>query len=88
MTLPASSSTGLFLRLIIVLGALFIGAPPASARVFDPETGRFLQRDPLGYPDGPNPYRYGHSNPVRGSDPSGTLWLLCPSGECEFGFQP
>jgi len=84
MTLPARFSTDLFLRLIIVLGALLIGAPPASARVFDPETGRFLQRDPLGYVDGPNPYCYVNSRPIFARDPRG-LAMSEGSGGCREG---
>jgi RHS repeat-associated protein len=40
-----------------------------GARYYSPESGRFLQPDPLF--DGPNPYMYVHGNPVRYVDPSG-----------------
>lgn len=43
-------------------------------RWYDPEMGRFLQQDPLGYVDGPNLYQYGLNNPASFSDPLG---LLC-----------
>ena len=38
--------------------------------------GRFLQRDPLGYFDGPNPYTYVRNNPVNYTDPKGeSVWI-------------
>lgn len=43
-------------------------------RYYDPEVGRFLTRDPLGYADGPNVYVYGNNNPVNKIDPQG-LWF-------------
>jgi RHS repeat-associated protein len=43
------------------------------ARYFDAAKGRFLQRDPLGYFPGMNLYEYAKSNPVRFTDPKGTL---------------
>lgn len=47
------------------------------ARYYDPETGRFMQRDPLGDIDGQNLYEYVSENPVSYSDPLG-LFLLDP----------
>jgi hypothetical protein len=41
------------------------------ARTYDPSSGRFLQRDPLGYVDGFNLYEYANSNPINMSDPYG-----------------
>jgi len=41
------------------------------ARYYDPETGRFLQRDPLGYASTPNLFEYVRNNPVNFLDPSG-----------------
>ncbi len=43
------------------------------ARAYDPETGRFLQRDPLGYVDGLGLYEYVGSRPSTSVDPSGAL---------------
>jgi len=40
-------------------------------RYYDPETGRFLQRDPAGYADGPSLYQYARSNPAFYVDPLG-----------------
>lgn len=42
-----------------------------GARYYNPETGRFLQRDPIGIDGGLNIYEYVHSNPLRAADPSG-----------------
>jgi|GEM_PF-2155711 len=41
------------------------------ARHYDPVLGRWLQRDPLPYNDGPNLYEPFRSNPLRFSDPYG-----------------
>ena len=43
-----------------------------GARWYDPEIGRWLTRDPIGYTGGPNLYEYVASNPVGGIDPEGT----------------
>jgi RHS repeat-associated protein len=48
----------------------------ARNRYYDPDLGRFISADPLGYVDGPNPYIYAMNSPVMYSDPLG---LACPS---------
>ena len=40
-------------------------------RSYDPASGRYLQPDPLGYPDGPDAYRYAQGDPVNRMDPTG-----------------
>ena len=40
-------------------------------RYYDPGLGRFLTRDPAGYPDGPNNYLYCDNNPVNKIDALG-----------------
>ncbi|MFH0790210.1 MAG: LamG-like jellyroll fold domain-containing protein [Candidatus Omnitrophota bacterium] len=40
-------------------------------RIYSPELGRFLQRDPQGYVDGVNLYAYVRNNPLRYLDPFG-----------------
>jgi RHS repeat-associated protein len=40
-------------------------------RYYDPEVGRYLTRDPIGYADGLNVYLYVHNNPINHIDPLG-----------------
>ena len=42
------------------------------ARLYDPEVGRFVQEDPLGYRGGPNLYAYASGDPLNRRDPWGT----------------
>ncbi|MDB5796889.1 MAG: hypothetical protein JWP36_791, partial [Paucimonas sp.] len=42
-------------------------------RYYDPRRGAYLTPDPLGTPDGPNPYAYVGSNPLRYVDPRGLV---------------
>ena len=43
------------------------------ARYYDPAHGQYLTPDPLGTPDGPNPYAYVAFNPLRHVDPDGLI---------------
>ena len=43
------------------------------ARYYDPEQGQYLSPDPLGNPDGPNPYAYVAFNPLRYVDADGLV---------------
>lgn len=43
------------------------------ARYYSPQTGRFIQRDPLGYADGMGVYAYVGNNPINFVDPDGKL---------------
>ena len=45
-------------------------------RYYDPGTGRFLNRDPIGYQGGVNLYGFAGGNPVNESDPNGTDALI------------
>ncbi len=42
-------------------------------RMYDPALGRYLTPDPLGAPDGPNPFIYVRNNPLKHVDPSGLV---------------
>ena len=42
-------------------------------RYYDTSSGRFLNRDPIGYDGGINVYAYAGGNPVRSIDPRGTM---------------
>jgi len=43
-------------------------------RYYDPASGRFLQRDPIGLAGGLNVYEYGRSHPTVWIDPTGLFW--------------
>jgi RHS repeat-associated protein len=46
-------------------------------RDYDPESGRYIQVDPIGLAGGINPYLYANASPLRYTDPTGTNpWLL------------
>ena len=44
-------------------------------RLYDPQMGRWLSREPLGEFENLNLYRYGFNNPIMGYDPNG-LWFV------------
>jgi RHS repeat-associated protein len=50
------------------------------ARYYDPELGRFLTEDPLGFQAGINFYAYVGNNPINANDPSGKICLPCVTG--------
>jgi len=56
-----------------------------GARYYDPSTGRFLQRDPIGVVGGTNVYTYLFNRPTVGVDPSGngfwgSVWRIIKIG--------
>ena len=55
-----------------------------GARYYDPATGRFLQRDPIGIRGGNNVYAYVGSTPTYRIDPSGLFFGCAP--EPDHGF--
>jgi len=60
----------LIVTLVVLLFSTF--ATPAAWAIYSPNSGRFMQRDPMGYVDGPSVYETLKSNPIRYVDPAGT----------------
>ena len=54
-------------------GLLYMGA-----RYYDPATGRFISKDPIGWAGGLNLYGYTGNNPVNWVDPEGLASVLEP----------
>lgn len=50
-------------------------------RYYDPQSGRWLSRDPIGLGGGVNVYGYCDGNPVMGADPSGLQGPIDPFGQ-------
>ncbi len=57
------------------------------ARYYDPQTGRFLSEDPIGFAGGDqNFYRFALNNPANFVDPSGDRWFPNPIAGYGLGF--
>ena len=50
------------------------------ARMYNPQIGRFMQTDPMGYSDGINWYAYCGNNPILTIDPSGKIVVNLVAG--------
>ncbi len=56
------------------------GLDMMAARFYDPTTGRFLSRDPIGVAGGGNIYAYAKNNPLSSVDPSGlATYVVAPA---------
>ena len=55
-----------------------IGIYHYKARTYQPQLGRFMQTDPLGFADGLNLYNYVGGDPINFADPTGLLCIAAP----------
>jgi hypothetical protein len=68
----------LMMKLLLLAGCLSGFAPVAQA-FYNPDTGRWLSRDPIEEMDGPNQHAFLHNGPVNKVDLDGrTGWQLPP----------
>jgi RHS repeat-associated protein len=70
---PAQRAFTLALRLPGQLHDPETGLHYNRQRYYDPDRGEYLTPDPLGTPDGPNPYAYVAFNPLGAVDPDGLV---------------
>ncbi|MEK7071175.1 MAG: RHS repeat-associated core domain-containing protein [Patescibacteria group bacterium] len=75
------------MKIFVVILCLVVSSL-SFARYYDPQTARFLTKDPLGPHEGGdiNPYRYAGNNPVNFTDPTGLkLWYADSQSQTDLG---
>jgi uncharacterized protein RhaS with RHS repeats len=60
-------------RPCLVAKLVYAHNPTVGVRYYNPVTGRYLNRDFIGYKDGLNNYLYVHNNPINHIDPLGLI---------------
>jgi RHS repeat-associated protein len=63
----------------------YLGLSYLEQRYYEPATGRFISRDPIGFAGGLNLYGYCGNNPVNAVDPSGSDPVVLPTLVAEGG---
>jgi len=58
------------------------------ARYYDPEVGRFINKDPIGFEGGVNFYAYVENNPINEIDPKGFQAIIFPLPPTFFWVRP
>jgi uncharacterized protein RhaS with RHS repeats len=73
--------------LIVILAVPFLLFSVSEARMYQPETGRYLTPDPIGFEGGDiNLYVYTRNNPVNLIDPWGLDVNICYYSDAAMGF--